>query len=1468
MRGRVLVLVAALAPVAAAGLLLSTPAAQRTAIKGAVGGFPNVPQTPGDLLSGLNAPNQGRTAILAYHGDLLFTVPEVPASQGGSDFQVRTWDISDPTAPAELATWGITPMPINAHGYLSSGPYLVLGANWPPGGEWTFRADGPGTVTRTPFPDDPFCAGVRGCLFSPWFVRETWWSYGAIEGTARLSRGNTDFAEWDHLGLTGVIGHPFLLGDLLIFASDDSRSGVATYDVSNPDSPVLLDVLTTGGPGGYWPELWGGDGKLYVVFPYRENGNGFRVVDVTDPTDVRFVTDRPLPGDEAMYAQFQDHHAFIGSHKVDLRTFESVVFFDGPANDVDTSQFALPLGNLLVTGGVGQHQGMAIWAHQAAPDTAGPTVGFHVPRAGRTNYPTGAPISLLIHETLDTTTIVNGTTFIVRPLGGSAIDGRLTFSFDDVLTFTPDQPLQANTTYEVVLPADGIEDAAGNGIEETYTFTFSTGNVLGGNPPPVITDFDATPYPAAPGAQVSFDADAFDPGGGALEYRFDFGDGSPSDPWGPADTATHAYADPGHYRAVVQVRNTAGTLVSDLETVTVLVPPAGPSPTRSSPIACDAAARRVWNVNPDNDTVAAVHADTLAEELEVAVCDDPRSIARAATGELWVTCHDDDRVRVLASNGAPLASIATGYGTAPAGLAFAPAGDTAYVALEGSGELARFDAATRTLTGRIPLGPTPRAVAVSGDGSRILVTRFLSPRHHAEVWDVAAAPFILTRTLRIPKFGGEENRDTTASGRGVANYLTGIAIDPDGESAWVASTKPNTERGVLFGPDLDTDNTMRTVVSQIDLVGNTFLRAIDIDDSDSANTLAFSPLGDYLLVTLQGNNELVVLDNLLIGEVAGLGSLVTRIGTGLAPQGLCLDPTTNRTFVQDFMSRTVSALDTDALFRHGDLGTARTAISTVAVEALPQQVLLGKQIFYNARDTRMSAEGYLSCASCHLDGGHDGRTWDFTGRGEGLRNTVTLRGRAGMGQGNVHWTANFDEIQDFENDIRLAFGGAGFLSDPDFAATQNPLGAPKAGLSPDLDALAAYVASLAGQSLPRSPYRNPDGTVSAQALTGRGVFATAGCDSCHTGPQRTDSEVGPGNLHDVGTLRTTSGERLGGPLTGIDTPTLLGLWNTGPYLHDGSAPALQDVFTVAGGTVLPAETATPAPPEGAWITNTFVELNNDDTVHGRAYGFLQDTGATLTFTGVDGGSGGVGALEVRYSSQARTLQVSVNGGPPAPLPLAAMGNSPDWRHTNWGVARLEGVTFAAGAANTLVLSSSNDFPNISIDEVVITTADDLTTAQPHRQVLALSAADRNALLLYLAQLDGTTFSGAPEAADFHTVVPCRLLDTRQPEGTHGGPRLLGGTSRVFPLAGRCDIPATARAVSVNLTVTQATAAGHLELYPAGPAPPPTSTINYQPGTTRANNAIVRLNDLGELAVRCGQGSGTAHAILDVNGYFE
>ena len=80
-------------------------------------------------------------------------------------------------------------------------------------------------------------------------------------------------------------------------------------------------------------------------------------------------------------------------------------------------------------------------------------------------------------------------------------------------------------------------------------------------------------------------------------------------------------------------------------------------------------------------------------------------------------------------------------------------------------------------------------------------------------------------------------------------------------------------------------------------------------------------------------------------------------------------------------------------------------LQSVATEKLSPTVLAGKQLFYDARDTRLAREGYMSCASCHNDGGGDGRVWDLTGMGEGLRNTVSLRGKGGMAHGFLHWSA-------------------------------------------------------------------------------------------------------------------------------------------------------------------------------------------------------------------------------------------------------------------------------------------------------------------------------------------------------------------------------------------------------------------------------------------------------------------------------
>ena len=202
----------------------------------------------------------------------------------------------------------------------------------------------------------------------------------------------------------------------------------------------------------------------------------------------------------------------------------------------------------------------------------------------------------------------------------------------------------------------------------------------------------------------------------------------------------------------------------------------------------------------------------------------------------------------------------------------------------------------------------------------------------------------------------------------------------------------------------------------------------------------------------------------------------------------------------------------------------------------------------------MTRTGYIACAHCHPSGDHDGQTWDFTDRGEGLRNTTSLLGRGTMEMGPFHWSGNFDEVQDFENDIRLHFGGSGFLTEEDWALTEDTFGESKASLSPELDALAAYLYSL-DQTLD-SPFPLDEVSFS-EALQS---FENLGCNECHGGTVWTDSSLTTLLRHDVGTLTEASGQRLGATLDGLDSPTLLGLWSAAPYLHDGSARTLEDAI--------------------------------------------------------------------------------------------------------------------------------------------------------------------------------------------------------------------------------------------------------------------------------------------------------------------
>lgn len=121
---------------------------------------------------------------------------------------------------------------------------------------------------------------------------------------------------------------------------------------------------------------------------------------------------------------------------------------------------------------------------------------------------------------------------------------------------------------------------------------------------------------------------------------------------------------------------------------------------------------------------------------------------------------------------------------------------------------------------------------------------------------------------------------------------------------------------------------------------------------------------------------------------------------------------------------------------------------------------------------------------------------------------------------------------------------------------------------------------------------------------------------------------------------------------------------------------------------------------------------------------------------------------------------------------------------------------------------------------------------------------------------------------FYPLLPCRILDTRLPDGPLGGPYLFPDSTRVFEVAGACGIPETAGALAVNVTVTGGTGFGSVNLYAADLPPPSTLVIAFGPGQTRANNSIVALGPLPGRAFAATNGPAAVHLIVDVTGYFE
>lgn len=939
------------------------------------------------------------------------------------------------------------------------------------------------------------------------------------------------------------VGPVFAIGNLLVISANDGR-GYATLDIGDPVNPELLDSFVNGSPHSYSAMVNGN--RIYAA----GTDDDLHGLDISNPANIVELDSVPMGG-KGGYLMIQDGFAHVGASehyvKVDIRddTDYKVVASatsSVPGHDED---FAVPVGNLVVLSDDHYH-GSFIFPHQAEPDRNGPVVTMLSPKEGAAGQSRSTRIGFTFSDLIDLTSL-NSATIRIQPVGDDPIEGVFSTQAG-IVNFTPAKPLAADTAYEIVVPAGGVRDISGNPTPHDFRATFSTSDSIGA----ALLCSVAQLAPVLVGEQLNISV-ALPKRLGGESYTWDFGDDTPAQSTGSTPSAAHAWSAPGHYsvRVTVDARGQRAACAALATVYDRTVASAAPA---SSPIILDHSGTQVWTVNPDNNTVTAINAVTQVKMFERPVGAQPRTLAQAPDGAMWVVNQDDASISVLdEATGALQATITLPPGSRPYAILFHPGEQAAFVTLQATGRLVKLDARTRTIAATLEVGPFPRALALTPDGRRLFVTRFLSPDGNGIVSEVDPVALRVVRTLPLAYDAGP---DTESSGRGVPNGLQGLAISPDGRSLWVTSKKDNITRGLLRdGHALTFESTVRAIISRVDLASNTEDLAArhDFNNREGAVAVTLSPHGDYLFVVLQGSNAVDVLD-------AYSGQLVTTIeNIGRAPQGMVFTSDGSQLYIQSFLNRSVFIYDVRNILEPGTRRAVLLAeIPTVAAEALAPQVLAGKRIFYNAADSRMSRDGYLACSSCHLDSADDGRVWDKSADGEGLRNTISLLGHGGAREGLLHWSANFDEIQDFEHDMRGPFAGAGFMTNADFNTGDHnrPLGAPKAGLSPELDALAAYVNSLV--VLPVSPYRAPTGELTEAGRAGRAIFASLQCAACHGGPDFTDSELQL--RHDVGTLTAASGRRLGEPLLALDTPTLRGLWLTPPYLHDGSAPTLRDVF--------------------------------------------------------------------------------------------------------------------------------------------------------------------------------------------------------------------------------------------------------------------------------------------------------------------
>ncbi len=539
----------------------------------------------------------------------------------------------------------------------------------------------------------------------------------------------------------------------------------------------------------------------------------------------------------------------------------------------------------------------------------------------------------------------------------------------------------------------------------------------------------------------------------------------------------------------------------------VLLAGATPDPDRDrSPgdLALSPDGRWALTANRTSDSVSLVDLAEGKVVAEVGVGKHPYGIDWRGATAVVAALHDDSIA--LLEVAPPKLSVAATLpvGNEPRGVVLAPDAARAYIVVSGENAVEVIDLNRRRKTASVPVGVEPWFAALTPDGRRLLVG-------NARSGDVSV---IDTEALKVTE-------TVPLAGRN----LRRLAMAPDGSAAYVAhiadrgasTTLQNIERGLVI------DNR----VARVAVDGKAQAMGLDMKGFGAADPegVAVSPDGRRLAVTLGGTRDILLLAlPLPFGAEAGefipdallKDKARYRRVNGLRgrPLGCVFLPDGKSVVVANALGNEVQIVDWEA----GDVVRA----IPLGGPKEPTLARRGEKIFY---DGTRSWHDWFSCATCHAEGHTNGGIYDTfnDGRYGNPKKTLSLRGLTKTGP----WTWHGQQ-----SDLRQALQGS-------FTRTMS-----KPKLNPqELDAVVAFLETNDFLAPPKGP--------PAEAVRrGEALFKDKACHTCHVEPTYTVDDVMKVGLESPDDVFKK----------GYNPPTLRGVVKRGPWLHDGRAKTLEELF--------------------------------------------------------------------------------------------------------------------------------------------------------------------------------------------------------------------------------------------------------------------------------------------------------------------